>query len=116
LYFSTAGCLNLDTNEVTADGGLTQRMADQMGMKENLLEPCPLATAATIATPPATGGDPLTSLHMLNWMECVRSRKKPNADVVAGYNHSVANIMGHTAYETGKRVTFDDKKQEVVVS
>lgn len=116
LYFSNGGSLNLDTNEVTSEGGLTQRMADQMGMKANLLEPFTLSNATKIETSANTGGDPMTSLHMLNWMECVRSRKKPNADVVAGYNHSVANIMGYTAYETGKRVTFDDQKQEVVVS
>ncbi len=116
LYFSNAGSLNLDTNEVTSEGGLTQRMADQMGMKENLLTPFTLSNAARIETSADTGGDPMTSLHMLNWMECVRSRETPNADVVAGYNHSVANIMGRTAYETGKRVTFDDQRQEVVVS
>ena len=116
LYFSNGGSLNLDTNEVTSEGGLTQRMADQMGMKANLLEPFTLSNAAKMETSANTGGDPMTSLHMLNWMECVRSRKTPNADVVAGYNHSVANIMGRTAYETGKRVTFDDDKQEVVTS
>ncbi len=116
LYFSNAGSLNLDTNEVTPDGGLTQRSAAEMEMKENLLEPFTLPNAAKIETSADTGGDPMTSLHMLNWMECVRNRKKPNADVVAGYNHSVANIMGRIAYETGKRVTFDDNKQEVVVS
>ncbi|GGG95235.1 hypothetical protein GCM10007415_33020 [Parapedobacter pyrenivorans] len=116
LYFSNAGSLNLDTNEVTAEGGLSQRSAADMGMKENLLEPFTLSNAAKMETSANTGSDPMTSLHMLNWMECVRNRKKPNADVVAGYNHSLANIMGRTAYETGKRVTFDDAKQEVVVS
>jgi len=116
LYFSNAGSLNLDTNEVTAEGGLSARSAAEMGMQANLLEPFTLENAAKIETSANTGSDPMTSLHMLNWMECVRSRKKPNADVVAGYNHSVANIMGRTAYETGKRVTFDDEKQEVVVS
>ena len=116
LYFSNAGSLNLDTNEVTSEGGLTKRMAAEMGMKENLLKPFTLSNAAKVETSANTGGDPMTSLHMLNWMECVRSRKTPNADVVAGYNHSVANIMGRTAYETGKRVTFDDDRQEVVVS
>ncbi len=52
---------------------------------------------------------------MLNWMECVRSRKTPNASVKAGYNHSVANIMARIAMETGKKVSFNDEKQEVVV-
>jgi hypothetical protein len=47
-------------------------------------------------------------------MECVLNRKTPNASVEAGYNHSVANIMARTAMETGKKVTFDDVRQEVV--
>lgn len=116
LYFSNSGSLNLDTNEVNSLGGLTQKAAAEMGLKENLLQPFTLPNATRMETSANTGGDPMTSLHMLNWMECVRNRKTPNADVVAGYNHSVANIMGRTAYETGKRVTFDDVKQVVVTS
>jgi hypothetical protein len=58
----------------------------------------------------------MTAAHVRNWMECVRSRQTPNADIRAGYNHSVAVCMTHAALMTGKRVTFDDKKQEVVVS
>jgi len=53
---------------------------------------------------------------MRNWMECVRSgNTKTNADVRAGYNHSVALCMTIAALHTGKRVTFDDAKQEVVL-
>ena len=44
-----------------------------------------------------------------------RSRKKPNADVEAGYSHSVALCMTIAAMQTGQRVTFDDAKQEVVI-
>lgn len=114
LYYSNGGMLNLDTNEVTSTGGLTARSAAEMGMKANLLAPFTLANAAKMETSANTGGDPMTSLHMRNWMECVRSRETPNASVQAGYNHSVANIMARTAMETGKRVTFDDARQEVV--
>ncbi len=114
LYYSNGGMLNLDTNEVTSEGGLTERYASAMGMKANLLAPFTLANAAKMETSANTGGDPMTSLHMRNWMECVRSRKTPNASVEAGYNHSVANIMARTALETGKKVTFDDAKQLVV--
>jgi len=116
LYFSNAGSLNLDTNEVTSEGGLTQKMADEMGMKANLLKPFTLPNATKIETAANTGADPMTSLHMLNWMESVRDRKTPHASVKAGYNHSLANIMARTALETGKKVTFDDAKQEVVIS
>ncbi len=30
---------------------------------------------------------------MRNWMECVRSRKQPNASIEAGYSHSIALCM-----------------------
>lgn len=116
LYYSNAGMLNLDTNQVSAEGGLSERSAAEMGMKANLLTPFTLDNAAIMETSANTGGDPMTSLHMRNWMDCVRNRKTPNASVEAGYNHSIANIMARTAMETGKRVTFDDAKQEVLTS
>jgi predicted dehydrogenase len=116
LYYSNAGMLNLDTNQVSAEGGLSEKSAAEMGMKANLLTPFTLDNATKIETSANTGGDPMTSLHMRNWMDCVRRRKTPNATVQAGYNHSVANIRARTAMETGKRVTFDDVKQEVITS
>jgi hypothetical protein len=48
-------------------------------------------------------------------MECVRSRKTPNAPVEAGYSHSIANIMTTAASRTGMKATFDEKTQEVMV-
>jgi hypothetical protein len=47
-------------------------------------------------------------------MECVRSRKQPNAPIEAGYRHSIAVIMANAAYRTGEQVTFDEKTQEVM--
>ena len=61
-----------------------------------------------------TGGDVLTSNHMLNWMECVRSRKETNAPVEAGYSHAIAVIMANAAARTGTKVTFDEANQEVM--
>jgi len=55
---------------------------------------------------------PSTS-HMRNWMECIRSRQKPNADVEAGYSHSLPVIMAIKALQTGKRVSFDPKEQTI---
>jgi hypothetical protein len=48
-------------------------------------------------------------------MECVRSRKTPNAHIEAGYSHSVALCMTIAAIQCGERVTFDDAKQQVIV-
>ncbi len=113
LYYSNGGMINLDTNEISATGGLREREATAMGLKANLLSPFKLE-GVKVATDANTGGDPLTFNHIKNWMECVRSRKQPNAPIEAGYQHSIATIMANAAYRTGQRVTFDEKRQEVL--
>jgi predicted dehydrogenase len=114
-YYSNGGMLNLATNRITPDGGLTQPMAEAMGMEENRLLEMTVAETEGVETAADTGTDPTTMAHMRNWMECVRDRKTPNADIRAAYNHSTALCMTIAAMHTGKRVTFDDEKQEVVV-
>lgn len=51
---------------------------------------------------------------MRNWMECIRSRKEPNAPVEAGFNHSIACIMTTAAMRTGEKATYDKKTQQVM--
>ncbi len=114
VYYSNGGTMDLDTGKVTPDGGLTEREAKGMGMKPNLLAPRILAEAVKVETAANTGGDDLTSANVRNWMECVRSRKEPNAPIEAGYNHSIATIMTNAAYRTGVRVVYDPKTQEVM--
>jgi predicted dehydrogenase len=113
LYYSNGGMINLDTNEISATGGLREREAGAMGLKANLLSPLKLE-GIKVESGANTGGDPLTYNHIKNWMECVRSRKTPNAPIEAGYQHSIATIMANAAYRTGMRVTFDEKTQEVM--
>ncbi len=45
--------------------------------------------------------------HMENWLECLRSRRRPNADIQYGHQHAVATILTATAFETGKRQKYD---------
>jgi predicted dehydrogenase len=113
LYYSNGGMLNLDTNKITPQGGLTENSARAMNLPANLLPEMDLPVARAITTAD-TGSDDMTVRHMRNWMECVRSRKEPNAPAKAGYDHSVANIMVTAALRTGQFVTFDDKTQEVM--
>ncbi|MCB0838499.1 MAG: Gfo/Idh/MocA family oxidoreductase [Bacteroidetes bacterium] len=115
IYYSNGGELNLDTNKVTPNGGLKERQAKAMNMEANLLEEFDLTESdVKVVTSADTGADDMTSLHMLNWMECVRSRKETNAPVRVGYNHSIANIMTTAALRTGQFVTFDEETQEVM--
>jgi predicted dehydrogenase len=56
----------------------------------------------------------ITNSHMQNFLECVRSRDKPRADVEAGFAHAVAGIMSAEALKKGKRIRFDREKLELI--
>jgi predicted dehydrogenase len=114
IYYSNGGELNLNTNKVTSSGGLTKHFADAMHMPPNLLPDMDLSNTEKVIASANTGGDSLTSAHIRNWMECVRSRKQPHAPVEAGYSHSIATIMTNAAVHTGVKVTFDEKTQNVM--
>src|SRR4029079_10765652 len=53
---------------------------------------------ATNVTLPGQSGLPPTGIgdedlsHMTNWLECLRSRKQPNATVQHGFSHSAGRI------------------------
>ncbi|HAK94652.1 MAG TPA: hypothetical protein DCM87_06530 [Planctomycetes bacterium] len=51
--------------------------------------------------------------HMKNFLECVSSRKKPNADIEAGWRHAVACVMTARALWTGRRQVFDPAAAEI---
>lgn len=116
IYYSNGGTLDLDKNLISSQGGLEEKYAREMEMKPNLLPKHSLAEKDGGIDESATAGvDEATSANMRNWMECVRSRKTPNASIEAGYSHSIALCMTIAAIHSGQRVTFDDAKQEVVV-
>jgi predicted dehydrogenase len=52
--------------------------------------------------------------HMKNWIDSIRSRKPPIAPIEAGYAHSVAVIMADEALTTGRRMTYDQTRREVL--
>jgi predicted dehydrogenase len=113
LYYSNGGMINLDTNEISDRGGLRAEEAAAMGLPPNLL-PARKLEGTKASADANTGGDVLTYNHVRNWMECIRSRRPPNAPVEAGYQHSIANIMAFAAYRTGQRVTFDARRQDIM--
>jgi hypothetical protein len=116
LYYSNGGMIDMDKQTVTPNGGLTAKSAAEMKMQPNLLPSFPLSDhVEEVSTAADTKGDPQTSANMRNWMECVRSRKTPNASIEAGYSHSIALCMNVAAIQTGQKVTFDEKTQQVMV-
>ena len=115
LYRSNGGTLDLDKNVISGEGGLEENYAKAMGMKANRLGNIPLMQkGGGVETDSHAGVDEATSANVRNWMECVRSRKTPNAHIDAGYSHAIALCMTIAAIQSGERVTFDDSKQQVM--
>jgi len=120
LYYSNGGMIDMDKQTVSDTGGLTKHFADEMKMQPNLLAPVALMDkvekVSTDANTSSIKGDPQTNANVRNWMECVRSRKMPNASIHAGYSHSIALCMNVAAIQTGQKVTFDEATQKVMVA
>jgi predicted dehydrogenase len=54
--------------------------------------------------------------HMANFIDCVRTRKQPNAPVEIGYRSAVAAHMANIAYRSKQRVTLETAKAAVDLS
>jgi predicted dehydrogenase len=63
--------------------------------------------------PPVRQDDNLHA-HTDNWLECIRSRKKPYGSIETGFAHSVAVVMATTAYREGRKVYWDRENEEIV--
>jgi predicted dehydrogenase len=63
--------------------------------------------------PPGGMGDDHPA-HMVNWLECMRSRQQPNATVHHGFAHSVACMMATRAYWSGKKIYWDPKAEAIL--
>jgi len=56
----------------------------------------------------------LTFDHVKNFLECVRSRKRPNGDVLAGHRSAQASHLGNIAYLEKRRLKFDPVQEEIL--
>lgn len=52
--------------------------------------------------------------HLMNWLNAMRDRKQPNANVDHGFSHSIVCIMAAESYWSGKRVWWDPKAEQIV--
>jgi predicted dehydrogenase len=92
LWFGSKGTLDLDKMTISGEGSR---------------DPGRVAAPAPIERQPVDS-------HMANFLKCVRSRETPRASVDAGFSHAVAGCMAAVSLETGRRVSFDRDKLEIV--
>jgi predicted dehydrogenase len=48
--------------------------------------------------------------HMANWIDCVRSRKAPNAPPEIGYRSAIAVHMANLSYKNKRRLTLEEAR------
>ncbi|MCX7048729.1 MAG: Gfo/Idh/MocA family oxidoreductase [Candidatus Sumerlaeota bacterium] len=77
------GTMDLEKWTISPDGGRQSKL-----------------TAAPIVAEPKLS-------HMGNWLQCLRSRQRPNADIQFGHQHAVATIMAAIAFQTGQRQKYN---------
>ncbi|MGB7763332.1 MAG: Gfo/Idh/MocA family oxidoreductase [Bryobacteraceae bacterium] len=51
--------------------------------------------------------------HVQNFLECVKSRKLPNGDVLAGHRSAQASHLGNIAYMQKRRIDFDPAREAI---
>ena len=92
LWYGTRGMLDADKHLISGAGG---------GPKDKIQSEIKLQGEKTDS-------------HMKNFLECIRSRQTPRADVQAGFSHAVADIMAAQALAKGRRMRFDPDKLEII--
>ena len=60
------------------------------------------------------GNDPLTQAHVNNFLECVKTRKRPNGDVLIGHRSAQASHLGNISYMQKRRIDFDPIREEIL--
>lgn len=55
----------------------------------------------------------LTNRHVRNFLDCVKSRKRPNADVEIGHRSTTMSLLANISLATGSRLDWDAKRERI---
>jgi hypothetical protein len=59
-------------------------------------------------------GEDATGLHLKNFIDCVRSREKPAADIETGHRSTIVPHLGNISIRTGHKLRWDQAKEEII--
>lgn len=68
------------------------------------------------ATPVEVKAEPqdMTLDHVKNFVECIKTRNRPNGDVLIGHRSAQASHLGNIAYVQKRRLNFDPQREEIL--
>ena len=59
-------------------------------------------------------GTDATGLHLRNFIECMRTRQKPVADVEIGHRSTTVPHLGNIAFRTGRKIYWNAEHEEIL--
>ena len=84
-------------------------------INRNILVTDPPELAKGAPTPANTSfTSSVADLHIQNWIDCMRSREKPNAGAVVGHHSSVICHLINICRELGRKLEYDPVKEEFI--
>lgn len=106
------------TFDATLAPGITGAAVEMCGTEGRLL----IDRQRYIFTPIGRGAQPVTVAaygdldidHITNFLDCVRSRKLPNGDVLIGHRSAQASHLGNLAYLQKRRIEFDPISEQIL--
>jgi predicted dehydrogenase len=70
--------------------------------------------AAGVPRRPASTNLDMHVIHVQNFIDCMRSRKRPNSDVEIGHNSMIACHLGNIAQRLGRQVKWDVDREMII--
>jgi predicted dehydrogenase len=106
-------CNNTEANKNRLMGVSFHGTNGTVYVDRNLYRLTPEPGADLQAAEMKRGPDP-HPLHWANFLECVRTRQRPNSDIEKCYRSSVTCLLGNISYRAKTRVDWDDAAQTIV--
>jgi len=61
----------------------------------------------------AGGNAGLTALHARNFLDCIKTREKPNADVEEGHRSTTMSLLANMSLAVGERLAWDPEQERI---
>jgi len=94
----------LDSRDWTSRPAANRRPADAADLV--------LPAATETSTGSLTQGD--AGPHVANWIECLGTRKQPNAPIEVGLAHAIVCCLGREAERTGRKMKYDATTRRII--
>jgi len=97
MFVGEKGKLTIDRNDFTAEPADLAKDAPERAVRQKWEGP------GWISRP-----------HIQNWLECIKTRRKPNADVEIGHRSITVCHLANIAREIGRKLRWDPEKEKFI--